>query len=379
MKKWFLSGLACCALLCGCTSSSTDFTTRSGLHRSQFQTSVDGDSTDLYVLTNQAGMEVCITNFGGRVVSILAPDRKGELKDVVLGFDNIHDYVKYPHADFGATIGQFANRIARGKFVLEGDTIQLPLNNNGNTLHGGPKGWQARVFKARQISPSMLELSRVSPAGEENFPGNVTVTVVFTLREDNALAIHYQAVTDQTTIINMTNHSYFNLSGDPTLPATEQELMIHADQFSPIDTLFIPLGSASSVEGTPMDFRVSKLIGKDIDAENCEQLKNGRGYDHNWILKTEGDTTQVAARLYSPQTGITLEVYTNEPGLQVYSGNFLDGEWSGKQGIPYHRRTAVCLETQHFPDSPNHADWPTVVLKPTETYRSVCIYKFLVQ
>lgn len=374
-----LSIVALTLLLAACGGSQVEQTTRSGLLRSHFQTEIDGRATDLYTLTNSAGMEVCITNLGGRVVSILTPDRAGKWQDVVLGFDNVADYVSNPTVDFGATIGRYANRIANGRFVLEGDTVQLPLNNNGHTLHGGPRGWQTQIYDARQIDSSTLELVRVSPDGDENFPGTVTATVVFHLRDDNAFEIDYKATTDWPTVINMTNHSYFNLSGNPLLSGTEQTLMVAADQFTPIDSLFIPSGEPISVENTPFDFRQPRAIASVIDQAEVEQLANGLGFDHNWVLTTAGDTSQVAARLHSQNSGITLDVHTNEPGIQVYTGNFLDSTLTGKQGITYPRRASVCLETQHFPNSPNHPTWPSVTLHPGESYHSVCIYKFSVE
>jgi aldose 1-epimerase len=377
MKK-LLYGLAVVALILqGCQKKEEK--TASGLLRSNFQTVINGDSTDLYVLKNAAGVEVCLTNFGGRIVSVMVPDKAGKMQDVVLGFDSIADYINVP-SDFGATIGRYANRINQGKIVIDGDTIQLPQNNFGHCLHGGPKGWQYQVFqKVNQIDATTIEMTRFSPDGDENFPGNVTAKVTFKLTEDNAIDIKFEATTDKKTIINMCNHSYFNLSGDANNPITDNMLYINADQYTPVDSTFMTTGAIDSVKGTPMDFVIPKTIGQDIDKYDFVQLKNGNGYDHNWVLNTAGDVTKLAAKVTSPISGIVLEVYTNEPGVQVYTGNFLDGTVTGKKGIVYKQRTGVCLETQHYPDSPNKPNWPSVILEPGKVYNSQCIYKFAVE
>ena len=352
--------------------------TLSGLNPEDYQATVNNAQTSLYTLKNVHGMEVCVTNFGGRIVSIMVPDKNGGMKDVVLGFDSIADYIQVP-SDFGASIGRYANRIDQGRFVLDGDTIQLPVNNFGHCLHGGPEGWQYQVYDARQIDGTTLELTMHSPDGDQNFPGNVTAKVLYKLTDDNAIDIKYTATTDKKTIINMTNHSYFNLSGNPAKPATDHILYVNADSYTPVDSTFMTTGEVLPVADTPMDFRTPKPVGQDIDKYDFVQLKNGNGYDHNWVLNTKGDLTQVAARLTSPETGIVLEVYTNEPGIQIYSGNFLDGTVTGKKGIVYNRRASVCLETQHYPDSPNKPEWPSVVLEPGQTYHSECIFKFSVE
>lgn len=323
-------------------------------------------------------MEVCITNFGGRIVSIMVPDKNGNLQDVVLGFDSIADYINIP-SDFGASIGRYANRINQGRIVLDGDTIQLPQNNFGHCLHGGPEGWQYQVYDANLIDGTTLELIRMSPDGDANFPGNVTAKVLFKLTDDNTIDIRYTATTDKKTIINMTNHSYFNLSGDPSKAATDHILYINAYNYTPVDSTFMTTGEIVSVMGTPMDFTTPKAVGQDINDYDFVQLKNGNGYDHNWVLNTQGDIEQMAAKLTSPSSGISVEVYTDEPGIQVYTGNFLDGTVIGKKGITYNQRASVCLETQHFPDSPNKPQWPSVVLEPGQTYNSECIFKFSVE
>jgi len=365
-------------LMIGCKEKS-DKTTLSGLTKSKFVQVVNGDTTALYVLKNTAGVEVCITNFGGRIVSVLVPDKAGKLQDVVLGFDSISDYVNVP-SDFGATIGRYANRINKGLLTIDGKTIQLPTNNFGHTLHGGPKGWQYQVFqKVNQINDTTIELTRFSPDGDQNFPGNVTAKVTYTLTKDNAIKIDFEATTDKKTVINMCNHSYFNLSGDPTKLITDNQLYINADGFTPVDTTFMTTGEILPVKGTPMDFTTAKVIGIDINKYDYAQLKNGNGYDHNWVLNTAGDVTKLAAKVVSPISGISLEVYTNEPGIQVYTGNFLNGKVKGKKGIVYNQRAAICLESQHYPDSPNKPQWPSTILEPGKVYKSTCIYKFGVE
>ena len=375
----FLAGFIAMAL-CACNSQKKSETalTQSGLDSQLFEATVDGQLTHLYTLTNKNNMEVCITNFGGRIVSVVLPDKDGVPRDVVLAFDNINDYQSIP-SDFGASIGRYANRIAGAKFELDGTTYELPANDGDNCLHGGPKGWQYKVFEGKQLSDQQVQLSLHSPDGDMNFPGYVQVQVTFTLTEDNAIDIKYSATTDKATVINMTNHSYFNLSGDPTKNVTDHLLYVNADNFTPVNAKLIPLGNIDSVKGTPMDFTSPKPIGQDINQTDFEQVKLGNGFDHNWVLNTNGDITQLAAKATCPATGISVEVYTNEPGIQVYTGNFLNGKVNGKHGIAYNKRTAVCLETQHYPDSPNQSQFPSVVLEPGQTYQSECIYKFTLE
>lgn len=377
MKKLLLGFTILALMLHGCSKKTE--TTASGLLKSNFQTVVNGDSTDLYVLKNAAGMEVAITNFGGRIISIMVPDKNGVMQDVVLGFDSIADYINVP-SDFGATIGRYANRINQGRIVIDGDTIQLPQNNFGHCLHGGPKGWQYQVFtNVKQPDATTLEMTRFSPDGDENFPGAVTAKVVFKLTEDNAIDISFEATTDKKTVINMCNHSYFNLSGNAENNVLDNILYISADTYTPVDSTFMTTGAIDSVKNTPMDFTTPKPIGQDINKYEFIQLKNGNGYDHNWVLNTAGDITKLAAKVTSPASGISVEVYTNEPGIQVYTGNFLDGTVRGKKGKIYNQRTGVCLETQHYPDSPNKPQWPSVILEPGQTYQSRCIYKFTLE
>ena len=351
--------------------------TQSGLNPKNFQAEVNGKQTQLYTLTTANGMEVCITNFGGRIVSIMVPDKNGEMKDVVLGFDSIADYINVP-SDFGAAIGRYANRINQGKLVLDGDTIQLPQNNYGHCLHGGPTGWQYQVYAGQQVNDSTLQLTMQSPDGDNNFPGNVTAHVTYTLKGDNSIDIKYDATTDKKTVINMTNHSYFNLSGNPQNTITDNILYVNADSITPVDSTFMTTGEMLALEGNSMNFKNAKSINEGIDMTN-EQVKFGMGIDHNYVLNTKGNMEEVAARVVCPSTGITLEVYTDEPGIQVYTGNFLDGTVTGKKGIVYQQRVGLCLESQHYPDSPNKPQWPSVILEPGQTYQSHCIFKFGVE
>ena len=367
-------------LLAGCATQKEKTTlTQSGLNPANFETIVDGTkAVRLYTLTNHNGMEVCITNFGGRIVSLMVPDKNGTMTDVVLGFDNIADYQNIP-SDFGASVGRYANRINQGRMTIDGKDIQLPTNNFGHCLHGGPTGWQYQVYEANQTNDSTLILTMKSPDGDNNFPGNVTAQVTYSLTAGNAIDIKYEATTDKTTVINMTNHSYFNLNGDPSKPGTDQVLYVAADSITPVDSTYMTNGTMMAVKDTPFDFNTPKPIAPDVTDFNNEQVKFGDGFDHNWVLRTKGDINQVAARLSSPLTGITLTVYTNEPGIQVYTGNFLDGTVKGKKGIAYPKRASVCLETQHYPDSPNHPQWPSVILKPGHVYHSHCIFQFGVE
>ena len=331
------------------------------------------------MLHNSQGVKAEITNLGGRVMSLLVPDKDGILRDVVLGFDKPEDYLPENHrSDFGAVIGRYANRLCNGQITIDGKTYQLPQNDGPHCLHGGPDGWQYRMFNVESVSDNQLVLSLVSEDGDSGFPGNMCVRVTYTLTDDNALDIQYEAVTDAPSVINMTNHSYFNLNGDASTDILNHLLTIDADRYTPVDETLIPTGELAPVEGTPMDFRQAKPIGRDI-ADDFEQLRIGRGYDHNWVLNTKGDDTRPCARLESPVTGIAMEVYTTEPGMQVYTGNFLDGTVAGKGGVVYSQRTAVCLETQKFPDSPNH-NWPesNAFLRPGETYRSHTKFHFTI-
>jgi len=385
--KASLFGLSAMALVftaCGGQKTAEPELTLSGLNAAKFDTIINEKPVALYTLKNANGMEVCVTNFGGRVVSIMVPDRDGKMTDVVLGYDNIAQYADAQHygSDFGASIGRYANRIKGGQFKIGDETIQLPQNNFGHCLHGGPTGWQYQVYEAEQIDEATLKLTLVSPDGDNNFPGTVTATTTYTVTPDNALDIKMEAETDTTTIVNMTNHSYFNLNGTPTEPAMDMVMYINADTFTPADSTFMPTGEVRPVDGTPMDFRTPHAIQDSLRMDD-EQVKFGNGFDHNWILNTKGDDTQVAASLYSPKTGIMLEAFTNEPGIQVYTGNFqgIDGEETKvrKGGVKYPQRPSVCLESQKYPDSPNHSEWPSPYLNKGEKYYSHLVFKFSVK
>ncbi|SKB82713.1 aldose epimerase family protein [Macellibacteroides fermentans] len=374
MKKLFITALAACTLF-ACTQKKEE-ATLSGLLKSNFVSEVEGKPTALYVLKNKNGLEACITNYGGRMVSLMAPDKNGKMTDVVLGYDSISDYLK-SDGNFGALIGRYGNRIAQGKFSLDSVEYQLPQNNNGHCLHGGPEGYHTRLWDAKQLNDQTLELTYLSKDGEAGFPGNLQIKVTYTLTDDNAIELAYEAETDKPTVVNLTNHSYFNLSGVPGSTILDHDIMINADTYTPVDSLLIPTGETPSVEGTPMDLRNPIAIGAQIDS-TFEQLVKGRGYDHNWILNSKGDINVLAAKATSPTSGISLEVYTSEPGVQFYTGNFMTGEDKGKGGAVYPHRGAFCLETQHYPDSPNQPAFPSTVLRPGEKYTSKCIYKLVV-
>ena len=365
-------------IACTNKTQQEEVTTLSGLKKSNFEIEVDGKQTQLYVLKNASGMEVCITNYGGVIVSVMVPDKNGTMQDVVLGFDNIDDYINVDN-NFGATIGRYGNRIANGKITIDGVEYNLPQNNFEHTLHGGDNGFNKQVFDVIQSNDHSIEMTYLSKDGEEGFPGNLNTKVTMTLTEDNAIDIQYEAQTDKETVVNLTNHSYFILSGNPKNTILNDLLTINADKFTPIDSTFMTTGEIASVEGTDMDFRTPTAIGKRINNYEYDQLKNGDGYDHNWVLNTKGDISKIAASVYNTKTGIELNVYTTEPGLQVYTGNFLDGTITGKKGVVYEKRTAICLETQKYPDSPNKPEWPSPYLKPGENYTSRCIYKFSVK
>lgn len=359
--------------------------TKSGLNPSNFEANIRGKQTHLYTLTNKNGVEMCMTNLGGRIVSLMVPDRQGKFHDVCLGYDNVAQYADYEHfgSDFGATIGRYANRINQGRITVDGKTIQLPQNNYGHCLHGGFTGWQYQVFDCKQIAPNTLEFTLLSPDGDNNFPGNLKTVVTYTLTDDNAIDIQYMATTDKKTVINMTNHAYWNLNGEPTRDAEDHHLYINADNFTPVDTTYMTDGTIVSVKGTPMDFRKMHALSQDINSQTYAPIKAARGFDFNWCLNTykngKGNDKKLAAALYSPKTGILMDIYTDEPGIQCYTGNFLDGSNTCKHGDRYPKHASICLETQHYPDSPNKPQWPSAYLSPGETYRSHCVYKFSVK
>ena len=347
------------------------------IRREAFQKEIDGKPTDLYTLKSGTGMVVKVTNQGAKIVQILVPDKNGHLGDVVLGYETVDQYVA-GRASFGAIIGRYANRIAKGRFTLNGQEYQLPVNNGPNHLHGG-KGSHFRVFDAKQLDDRSVRLTYVFKDGEEGYPGNTTLTVVYTLTDDQELKIMYEAVTDKPTVVNFTNHAFFNLAGEGQGDILGHELTINADRFTPIDATSIPTGELRAVTGTPLDFTRPMKIGARINDAD-QQLKFGTGYDHNYVLNKTGPGPSFAARLADPASGRVMEVYTTEPGMQLYTGNFQTGKAPndvGKGGKPYNFREAVCLETQHFPDSPNKATFPTTVLNPGQTFTSTTLYKFL--
>ncbi len=350
------------------------------IEKHAFGKTADGTPVELYTLTNANGLEAKITNYGGIVVSLLVPDRDGKPGDVVLGYETLEEYIEN-NPYFGTLVGRYGNRIARGKFTLEGIEYTLAQNDGENHLHGGLKGFDKVVWKAdavRSKNSVGLKLTYLSKDGEEGYPGNLSVTVVYTLSNDNELKIEYTAVTDKVTIVNLTHHGYFNLAGAGLGDILGHELMIKADRFTPVDKGLIPTGELRSVKGTPMDFTRAVAIGARID-QAAEQLVLGGGYDHNWVLNNGDGSLTLAARVYEPTTGRVMEVYTTEPGIQFYSGNFLDGSITGKGGKVYEYRYGFCLETQHFPDSPNKPSFPSTVLKPGETYTTTTIYTFSVK
>jgi len=333
---------------------------------------VDGKEVTQYILLNGRGMEVRILNYGGTVTNIIVPDSSGALDDVVLGFDSLAGYLQKGNPYFGCIVGRYANRIANARFTLEGKKYQLATNNKGNSLHGGIKGFDKVVWKASPIGDSSIQLNYTSKDGEEGYPGNLNVQVVYTLTPENELKIDYTATTDKATPVNLTNHSYFNLSAGKDSTILGHVLMIDADKFTEVNDQLIPTGKLPLVKGTSMDFNVPEEIGLDI-------LKVKGGYDHNWVLNKKGNELKLAGSVLHPGNRRYMEVYTTQPGIQFYSGNFLDGTLTGKRGVKYVQHAGLCLETQHFPDSPNQPSFPNTILKPGETFREITVYKFSVK
>ena len=351
-----------------------------GLKKEDFQTTVNGKKTDLYILRNKEGNEVAITNYGGAIVAIMVTDRKGNLANIIQGHDNIQDVIDSPEPYLSTLIGRYGNRIAKGRFQLKGKVYSLPINNGPNSLHGGKNGFNTKVWDATQINEHAIVLKYTSPYGEEGFTGELDVWVAYTLTDNNELIIKYSAKTNKKTIINLTHHGFFSLAGlaNPTPPIDDLECQINADFFLPIDETSIPTGEILKVAETPFDFRTPKPIGQDIDADH-EQIRHGSGYDHCFVLnkKEEGELS-FAARIREPKSGRTMEVYTTEPGVQVYTDNWADG-YKGQHGATFPRRSAICFEAQHFPDSPNHPYFPSVILEPGREYTQKTIYKFGIQ
>ncbi len=349
---------------------------KSGLLSGAFAKELDGEQTGLYVLTNKLGSEITITNYGAKIVSLMVPDKSGTLTDIVLGHSSIEEYLTSEEPYFGAVCGRTANRIACGKFTLGDKEYKLAVNNGPNSLHGGLKGFNAVVWNVVNVSENSIELHYLSVDGEEGFPGNLDVYVTYTLTNDNALDIFYKAVTDQTTILNLTNHSYFNLSGEGDPYIGDHVLTLNADAYLPTDATAIPYGTAEPVKDTPMDFKTPRTIGERIN-DDFEQLRFGKGYDHTFVLnkQSENEYSYVGV-CESPKTGIKMEMFTTEPGVQVYTGNWMTGRFSAKKGHRYFERSAVCFEMQHFPDSINKPEYPSVVLKSGEIFNSRTTYKF---
>ncbi|MDR2915441.1 MAG: galactose mutarotase [Tannerella sp.] len=353
--------------------------TLSGLFIANFHTIIDRKETSLCALTNKTGSELTILNYGAKIVSVMIPDKSGKMTDVVTGHDSIKDYLSSEEPYFGAVCGRYGNRIAKGRFTLEGVLYdKLAINNGPNSLHGGIKGFNAVVWDMKQIDGQTVELKYTSANGEEGFPGKLETTITYRLTDENEVVITYHAVTDKTTVLNLTNHSYFNLSGagDPSIG--DHLLTINADYYLPTDDTAIPYGPKEKVEGTPMDFRTPHEVGERIN-NDFEQLKFGKGYDHTYILNKKDNELSFCARCISPKTGIVMDTFTTEPGVQLYTGNWMTGNLKGKNGQRYPMRAALCLETQHFPDSPNKPEYPSTTLHPGEIFESQTVYKFSVE
>ncbi len=376
-----ISAAALCAVLALLCAFSLGFSGKgkAGLKKEDFGKTADGQNVELYTLTNDSGVEARITNYGGIVVSLKTPDRNGKLDDIVLGFDNLDEYLK-GHPFYGAIAGRYANRIGKGRFTLNGVEYKLAVNNGENHLHGGVKGFDKAVWKARQVPAKdgvALELTHFSKDGDEGYPGNLSVKVVYTLTGRNELKIDYSATTDKDTVINLTNHSYFNLAGQGNGDILNHQVMINADRFTPVDSGLIPTGELRSVKGTPFDFTTPTAIGARVNQDD-EQLNFGKGYDHNFALNGQAGTLRQAVKVSEPTTGRVMEVWTTEPGVQFYIGNFLT-ERAGKGGKVYDKRSGFCFETQHFPDSPNKPNFPSAVLKKGGRYQTTTVFKFSAQ
>lgn len=358
-------------------ADTTRVETKADVSSSPFGKLPDGTEVSLFTLTNARGMKMTVMNYGGIITSLTAPDKNGNFEDVVLGYDSLSGYLKSsPY--FGALIGRYGNRIGKGKFSLDGKQYQLAQNNNGNSLHGGPNGFDKRFWNIEEHpvkNGAALKLTYTSKDMEEGYPGTLTTQVIYHLTDNNELKIFYEATTDKPTIVNLTQHTYFNLSGNSKSDILQHELFLSADEFVPVDNTLIPTGELKKVSETPFDFKTPTAIGSRIDKKD-QQLEFGKGYDHCWVLNTQGDTSRVAATLYDPASGRVMSVKTSEPGIQFYSGNFLDGSITGKFNTVYKQRYGLCLETEHFPDSPNHKNFPSVVLRPGETYRTQTMYTF---
>jgi aldose 1-epimerase len=365
--------LAACEKKTETTETKAETGAKAGIMKHEWGKTADGQQVDMYMLSNGKGMSADIITWGGIVTSLKVPDKSGTPVDVVLGFESFEPYIKNP-AYFGALIGRYGNRIGHATFKLDGKTYHVPKNDGDNSLHGGTKGFNSRLWSANEV-PGGLELTYVSKDGEEGYPGTLTAKVTYSLTDDNGLKIDYSATTDKNTVVNLTNHSYFNLAGQGEGLILDHEIQIMADNFTPVDKGLIPTGKLQPVEGTPFDFRQSTAIGARINADN-EQLKLGKGYDHNYALNSKDGSMAVAARVREPKSGRVMEVSTDQPGIQFYTGNFLDGSLTGKGGKKYPQRCALCLETQHFPDAPNKPEFASTELKPGQEYKTTTVYKF---
>ena len=343
-----------------------------------YQSTIDGKPNDLYVLKNSSGMQVAFTNYGGRMVSLVVPDKNGKPTDVVIGFDSVSGFVKSSEAYFGATIGRYGNRIAKGKFSLEGKSYQLTINNGVNTLHGGTVGYQAVMWDGKQLGDSAVVFTYLSKDGEQGFPGNLNVKVTYTLTPKNEIKMDYEATTDKPTVVNLTNHAYFNLNGSGSGTINDHVVQINADKYTPVDSVLIPTGTNEPVKGTPFDFTTPTTIGARVNEKN-EQLINGKGYDHNFVLNAATSGLTKAAVVTGDKSGIVMTIYTQEPGLQFYGGNFMNSKNNMKRGSKDDFRTAFAMETQHFPDSPNQPSFPSTELKPGQVYHTQSIYQFSTQ
>lgn len=374
--KQLIGSMLCAALLNVSAAQAAE--PKAGITRSVFGKARTGEEVALYTLRNTGGMEVAITPWGGTVVSIKAPDRAGKFGDVILGFDSLEGYLG-SHPFFGVTVGRYGNRIGKGMFTLDGKKFTLPLNNGANHLHGGPQGFDKKLWQAREVhgqSARGVELKYISADGEQGYPGKLDVAVTYTLTDANELRIDYLATTDKPTVVNLTNHTYFNLAGEGDVLG--HSVMIGASRFTPTDDGLIPTGVIRSVHGTPFDFTAPHTIGERIN-NNDEQLKFGKGYDHNWVLDGKAGDLRTVAKVTEPNTGRVLEVLTTEPGLQFYSGNTLSGRTRGKGGKLYSAHSGFCMETQHYPDSPNQPNFPSTTLRPGERYQSTTVYRFSTQ
>jgi aldose 1-epimerase len=347
---------------------------KSAVKREPFGKMPDGKAVERFTLTNANGVELKAISYGGIITSLRVPDRTGKLDDIVLGFDQLEPYLTQP-TFFGALIGRYGNRIGKAQFTLDGKTYKLAANNGVNHLHGGTKGFDKVLWTVEPVGSNALAFTRTSPDGEEGYPGNLQTRVTYTLTDKNELIVEYHATTDKATPANLTQHSYFNLAGQASGDILGHELMLNADRYTPVDDTLIPTGELAPVAGTPFDFRKPTAIGARINNDH-PQLKAGKGYDHNWVLTRKGAGLELAARVHEPTTGRTLEIMTTEPGIQFYSGNFLDGKLTGKGGAVYGLRTGFCLETQHFPDSPNKPAFPSTILKPGAEYRTRTVFTF---